>query len=492
METFLIKSGVTMVVLLLLYHILLEKEKMHQFNRFYLISALVFSLAVPFITVITYIEQIKVSTKSAAVISTASVNSISPEQTVDYLLYAIWVLYALITFVLAVRFIKNIFVFIKKAANNPTVQIGKVKLILLEEKVLPHTFLNYVFVNKDEYKANRIEKELYTHELTHVKQRHTLDILFIEALKTIFWFNPLLYFYKKAIQLNHEFLADQKVIATTANTSHYQNLLLEKANVGTTFSMASNLTFSLTKKRFIMMTKTTSTTKAGFLKASIVPVLATLMMLLCTKTIAQETNNLQGKNEQSVVATNDQMTEAMTQHRQKSMEAMNTHLDSMKRANPDAFSNDPNIRYKNTTFRFTDKNGNVTEKIGYKKLTKKERKKIDMSSIFGAGILEFTETPKATDPEFPGGLEAFYKAINANFNIPKVDNNTTAKIYVSFSIEEDGTMSDIKAVKDPGYGLGKEAVRVIKLIKEKWKPGTRDGIPVKTSYTLPITITIKK
>ncbi|MNY71524.1 Gram-negative bacterial tonB protein [compost metagenome] len=67
----------------------------------------------------------------------------------------------------------------------------------------------------------------------------------------------------------------------------------------------------------------------------------------------------------------------------------------------------------------------------------------------------------------------------------------TAKIYVSFVIEEDGSMSDIKVVRDPGYGLGKEAVRVIKLIKEKWQPETQDGKPVKTSYTLPITINIK-
>lgn len=473
MFEFLLKSTMTMTALLGLYYLLFEREKMHRFNRFYLIFALVFSLVVPFVSLPIYNE---VFTRHLSVISLPplELNRKNQGESVNnYLPFILWSIYGSITLLLAIRFIHNIRAFIKRAASNEIIEHETAKLVLLDEKILPHTFLKYIFLNKEDYENRAIEEELYTHELAHVNQKHTLDILFIETLKVFFWYNPLFYFYKKAIQLNHEFLADQKVIATTANTIYYQNLLLEKVNVGTTFSMASNLNFSLTKKRFIMMTKTTSTVKAAFLKLAVTPVVAALMMLLCTKTIAQDLD----------VAIQDRL---------ESLRATDAQVDSMKRADPDAFSDDPAIRYKNTTFRFIDKKGRVTEKIGYKKLTKKERKKIDMSSIFGAGILEFTETPKATDPEFPGGLEAFYKAINANFNIPKVDNNTTAKIYVSFSIEEDGTMSDIKVVKDPGYGLGKEAVRVIKLIKEKWKPGTRDGIPVKTSYTLPITITIKK
>ncbi|MNK14947.1 BlaR1 peptidase M56 [compost metagenome] len=505
METFLIKSTIAMAALLGLYYLLFEREKMHHFNRFYLISSLMFSLAIPFITVITYVKHVKISGELATIFSKPTVSSTVTEQPIDYLFYIGWATYAIVTLVLIIRFIKNVSHFIKKASANPSIKKGTIRLVLLEEKTLPHTFLNYVFINRKEYETKRIEEELYTHEYTHVKQKHTFDILFIEALKTIFWFNPLLYFYKKAIQLNHEFLADKKVIDTTANTIYYQNLLLEKANVATTFSMASNLNFSLTKKRFIMMTKTTSTARAGFLKAAIVPVLATLMMLLCTKTVAQETNKTSEKNEQSVKATNllsadkvtslsaDMIMEVATQDRLEAMQAMDAQVDSMKRVNPDAFSNDPEVRYKNTKFRFIDKEGRVTEKIGYKKLNKKEREKVamDSTSIFGADILEFTETPKTTDPEFPGGLEAFYKAINTNFNIPKVDHDMTAKIYVSFVIEEDGSMSDIKVVRDPGYGLGKEAVRVIKLIKEKWQPETQDGKPVKTSYTLPITINIK-
>lgn len=286
MIEFLLKSAITMTVLLVIYYLLFEKEKMHKFNRFYLLGALVFSLAVPFITVATYIEQIPTEPVTAS--SLTAVKSTPIKEATDYLFYTGWALYTLVTFLFALRFIRNIVFFIRKTSNNPTVKMKGATLVLLDEKVLPHTFLNYIFVNRDEYETNRIEKELYTHEYTHVIQKHTLDILFIETLKVFFWFNPMLYFYKKAIQLNHEFLADQKVIATTANTIYYQNLLLEKANIRTTFSIASNLTFSLTKKRLLMMTKTTSATKAGLLKLAVTPVLGALMILLCTKTIAQE------------------------------------------------------------------------------------------------------------------------------------------------------------------------------------------------------------
>jgi beta-lactamase regulating signal transducer with metallopeptidase domain len=71
--------------------------------------------------------------------------------------------------------------------------------------------LNTIFINQDDYHNRKIE-ELYTHELIHVTKKHSIDILIIETLKVLFWFNPIFIFYKRAIQLNHEFLADEKVV----------------------------------------------------------------------------------------------------------------------------------------------------------------------------------------------------------------------------------------------------------------------------------------
>ena len=100
---------------------------------------------------------------------------------------------------------------------------------MVNEETLPHTFLNYIFVNKEEYLEKKVEEALITHELTHAKELHSLDVMVVEVLKVVFWFNPLLYWYKKAIQLNHEFIADQKVISSHGYIKEYQSLLLTKS-----------------------------------------------------------------------------------------------------------------------------------------------------------------------------------------------------------------------------------------------------------------------
>lgn len=479
-----------MGALLSLYYILFEREKMHRFNRFYLLSALAFSLALPFITVITYIKEVKITSTPDISTSSSIISTTITEQPVDYLFYLGWCLYAIVTFIMIVRFTKNVYHFTHKISVNPSVQMESAKLILLEEKILPHTFLNYIFINREEHEAHLIEDELYTHEYTHVKQKHTLDILFIEALKTFFWFNPLLYFYKKAIQLNHEFLADEKVIDTTANTVYYQSLLLEKAIVGTTFSIASNLNFSLTKKRFLMMTKTTSIAKASLLKVVIAPVAAGLMMLFCTETVAQHSTIKQTEN-------------PMEAGRKAAIERLvvsDSVFDSLKTADPEKFSDNPDIRMKDTEFKFYDKQGNLTDKIvGYKNLTAEQKKKFGDIEAYGMGSFNIYETPKETDPRFPGGDPAFMDFWWSNFKNkarPEIKKDVNITIALCFMVGTDGNLTDIRIEYD---GEHNEDIDLIlnaykngstEILEQspKWKHGTKDGKPVKVGKRYPLKI----
>ncbi|TDW47242.1 protein TonB [Flavobacterium sp. 270] len=91
-------------------------------------------------------------------------------------------------------------------------------------------------------------------------------------------------------------------------------------------------------------------------------------------------------------------------------------------------------------------------------------------------------------PEFPGGIAKFYTYVSRNFVTPEMDTERIFKVYVSFVVEKDGSITDIIARNDPGYGIGKEAVRVLKSLKTKWAPGMLDGKAVRTAYNLPITI----
>jgi protein TonB len=91
-------------------------------------------------------------------------------------------------------------------------------------------------------------------------------------------------------------------------------------------------------------------------------------------------------------------------------------------------------------------------------------------------------------PEFPGGIANFYTYVSRNFKTPELDAERTFRVYVSFVVEKDGSLTDIMVKNDPGYGMGKEAVRVLKSLKTKWAPGILDGNAVRTAYNLPITI----
>jgi protein TonB len=91
-------------------------------------------------------------------------------------------------------------------------------------------------------------------------------------------------------------------------------------------------------------------------------------------------------------------------------------------------------------------------------------------------------------PEFPGGINKFYNYVGNNFEKPELDEMNTFKVFVAFVIERDGSMTDIKVIKDPGFGLGREAVRVLKSLKTKWSPGMIGSKPVRTAYNLPITV----
>jgi len=93
-------------------------------------------------------------------------------------------------------------------------------------------------------------------------------------------------------------------------------------------------------------------------------------------------------------------------------------------------------------------------------------------------------------PEFPGGVAAFYKYVQKNYRVPEVDDDVSGNVIVNFVVERDGSLTDIKVVRDLGYGTGKEAIRMLKAAP-KWKPGIQNGKSVRVSYNLPIKLVIK-
>lgn len=168
MTDFLLKSTLCLGLLFAVYFFLLEKEKISVFNRFYLLGSLIFAITIPFVSFKIQIEAIKtVNLNTIEILQSAPV--IVTEKT-NYLPILLWSIYGIITFIFALRFCRNCYAFLQKIQSNPTQKFENATLVLVEEKILPHTFLNYIFINKDDYENRKIEGELFTHELTHVRQ----------------------------------------------------------------------------------------------------------------------------------------------------------------------------------------------------------------------------------------------------------------------------------------------------------------------------------
>lgn len=89
-------------------------------------------------------------------------------------------------------------------------------------------------------------------------------------------------------------------------------------------------------------------------------------------------------------------------------------------------------------------------------------------------------------PDFPGGIDKFYKFVGKNYQVPE-EEGLKGKVFVSFVVEKDGSLTDIKVIRDIGYGTGKEAIRVLKSCP-KWTPGEQNGKKVRVLYSLPINI----
>ncbi len=282
MELYLLKSGACLAILFVFYKLILENENMHQFKRAYLLGMLMASFGIPFITFTTYVEALNTTTINF----TSSNSEFQVEETatlLDYLPSILWTVYFIGVAFFSFRFIKNLSQILFKINRNQKVKFTDYINVLLTEKVIPHTFFSYIFLNKQKYDSQEIPSEVILHEQTHAKQKHSFDVLFIELLQIAFWFNPFLYFIKHSIKLNHEFLADQAVLNQGIDSSLYQSILLAFSSDASTPRMANSINYSFIKKRFTVMKTHTSKSRIWTRSLLLLPLLAILIYSFSTK-----------------------------------------------------------------------------------------------------------------------------------------------------------------------------------------------------------------
>jgi bla regulator protein blaR1 len=278
-------------LLWVVYHFGLEQEKMHRFKRFYLLFSLGFTLVVPLISLPWFAKE---SVDAPTELNAALVQGVqftpqiaqpqAPSLPVESVL---WVIYSVIAAILLLRLLYNLYQAMVMQAKGEKLQHAGVPLVILPENVPTHSFFSTIYINQKDF-AEESATAILAHELAHVRQGHSWDILFVEVLRVLFWFNPVLYAYKRAIQLNHEFLADEAVIQQeNFDIPTYQYLLLDKIAQAQQLSLVQQFDYFITKKRMIMMTKEAKRQRSFWKRLALLPLLTGLILLLSDKVQSQ-------------------------------------------------------------------------------------------------------------------------------------------------------------------------------------------------------------
>jgi hypothetical protein len=184
---------------------------MHLFKRFYLLGIVLVSFGIPLLSFPSYME-------ASSVINPEFISNTTEFKTYDnsfindYLPSILWSIYAIGVLFFSIRFGKNLITILFRIKLNQKLRLNSFINVLLFDTIIPHTFFNYIFLNKQKFEAREIPEEVIVHEQAHAQQKHSIDIVFIELIQIVFWFNPFIYLIKYSIKLNHEFLADQAVL----------------------------------------------------------------------------------------------------------------------------------------------------------------------------------------------------------------------------------------------------------------------------------------
>lgn len=294
MLLFTAKFTACLAIFLFFYKWLLEKENMHQFKRFYLLGALVASIIIPNIIFAEYVEvpPDTISLETPIIqdyeVSTSEQSMVTePQMDWEAIL---WRIYGLGVFLFGIRFLRNLGQLWWRIRKNIKLKDYFTTRVLLLNKIQPHTFFNYIFLNKTDYEQENIPKEVLLHEETHAKQWHSIDILLVELAQVILWFNPFMYLLKSTIKLNHEFLADNAVVKEDTSIPKYQHLLLSFLSKASeenhsSIKIANAIVYSSTraersrsiKKRFTVMKTKTSKNSIVLRSFLLLPLIALLL-----------------------------------------------------------------------------------------------------------------------------------------------------------------------------------------------------------------------
>lgn len=507
-----ISIAIATAVLWIAYRVLFINSNRLVFNRTFLIVALGFSLILPAAglyigrstpQIVSYRQSLfqgimldeVVITAEGVTISTP-VETIADEEAVAPIQEAansfnIWK-YLWLIYIIGVGVMGLVFLF----------KLGKIWFIIIKspKKKMPgytavftgkehgsYSFFNYAF-----FPNENVNAEIVRHEMSHIAHHHSADILFVELMMIIQWFNPFIYLYKRELQSLHEYMADRDVVATGIDKQNYMMLILQQCTAVDFSNMSNNFSFLLTKKRIKMITQSKKT-KGVVIKALLtLPLFALLLFANCQSTGQNKVSadkiseNAAEKESLTTIKLGEESYVSFADPMEISFDGTDYTLDINSVKNEKTFKlGDHKVVAKNNH----DERNSYSVTIDGKPFDLKYIKDVitgefpmDGYDIPESDVVMFADVM----PEYPGGTNAMFDFIRKNVKYPESakEKGIEGRVYVNFVIDKDGSISDIKVLRGLCKEIDEEAVRVVKAMP-KWNPGMQDGEPVRVQYMLP-------
>ncbi len=261
---FIVESGISLGIFSLVYFVFLKNETFFRLNRVYLVLSVLFSCLLPFLHLepgVEGIRQLFMPAEAATpefvnLLDTVTVygNAFSGTATNTLLSYrGFLILYFSGIVCFTLLFIVKLVKILWLVHTSKVHRVNGCRLVETGKEGSPFSFFKFVFIPKNVKDGTDWEKML-SHELEHVRQRHSADIIALEAMAVLQWFNPFVWLFKRLVRENHEYLADRAVLSSGVSRGKYKLLLLGQV-LGEQPQLANNFNYSLIKNRIKMMTK---------------------------------------------------------------------------------------------------------------------------------------------------------------------------------------------------------------------------------------------
>lgn len=462
------KTAVYLAGFYIIYFIFLSRDTMYTRNRAFIILSVVSSFILPLISV-NVKEQSSIfyfgKTLSEVFVTTGSskVQIIPTPESGFYTITLPVKIYLSGIIVLGTKLLADILNLIVLIARNRK----KNDHIVLFKGFNTSGFsaMGYIFINKSLGKTE--SDEIIRHEQNHLDNNHFLDILLIEAIKVLQWFNPFIYLINRSLRAIHEYQADQKCLQAGMPVARYQSLLLNNVFRSGRFSMSNSFSNpSLIKKRMLMMIKKPSENSSSFkiLLAIPVTVLFLLAISSCEKNIKLS-----------------RLTEEITLPESSANQPVEiARKQAYSEVKKPEMPPPPPPPVPGKILEKESSNAAIVESIDFQKITNEPEAPAEVFVV----VEEM--------PVFPGGETELMKFIYSNIVYPEkaAANGIQGRVILRFCVTYKGGIDQVQVLKPIDPELDTEAVRVVKLLP-KWTPGKQGGKQVNVWYSIPVTFQIK-